>query len=168
MFHNEGSSVYRDGDSRPAWAIRLQAERESRGWSKREMARRLLRTPQYRNYDHGCILRQIYRWENGEVFPRRAQTAFAVAFGIHEDHFSSNVAKSNSALIRAKQEALIIRAAYREALRAVGLPEDLRVEIDRYVALDIMSREPRSERGVPSRGEPGGHTGEATPQGFAG
>lgn len=70
------------GQQRPAWAVRLQAERERRGWSKHEMARHLL------GDRHGSVTslaRQILSWEKGEHFPRDWAAAYTSAFGILED-----------------------------------------------------------------------------------
>ncbi|GAA2109182.1 helix-turn-helix transcriptional regulator [Actinomadura alba] len=72
------------GRVRPQWAVRLQTEREKRGWSKAEMARRLrdavgaVRTPV------ASINRQVYDWEHGKHFPREWAAAYAIAFGLDE------------------------------------------------------------------------------------
>ncbi|MDL4775868.1 hypothetical protein [Actinomadura xylanilytica] len=74
-------------DHRPLWAKRLQAEREARGsqpngWSKREMARQLLRAA---GHEHGSVdnlARQIRDWERGLHFPRDWADAYARAFGL--------------------------------------------------------------------------------------
>lgn len=68
----------------PAWAGRLKAERDARGWNKREMARQLLSAA---GYDHGSIdslTRQIRSWESGKHFPRDWSTAYALAFNVDE------------------------------------------------------------------------------------
>ncbi|MGI5162986.1 hypothetical protein ACQEU3_01350 [Spirillospora sp. CA-253888] len=70
----------------PPWAVRIRAERETRGWSKRGMARRLLQVMgapvQERRI---CSLtRQLQAWEAGKHFPRDWTTWFARAFDIDE------------------------------------------------------------------------------------
>lgn len=94
------------------------------------MARRLEWTTYFRGYDHDSILRQLYRWEKGQTFPEHAQLGFAKAFE-----------NAEAASLPAKEEALIVRDAYRRALMAVGLPKALRAEIERYVALDVVWNE---------------------------
>jgi transcriptional regulator with XRE-family HTH domain len=67
---------------RPAWAVRLQAEREKREWTKREMARRLLQAAGYTHGSLDSLIRQIRDWEKGRHFPRDWIRAYATAFGI--------------------------------------------------------------------------------------
>jgi hypothetical protein len=67
---------------RPRWAMRLQVERETREWNKKEMARRLLRAEGLRQGSATNLARQIRRWEAGEVFPRDWASAYATAFGM--------------------------------------------------------------------------------------
>ncbi|WP_424528527.1 helix-turn-helix domain-containing protein [Sphaerisporangium viridialbum] len=70
---------------RPPLALRLQAEREARGWSKKEMARRLLSAAGYEGGSAESLTRQIRDWEAGKHFPRDWTTAYATAFGVSED-----------------------------------------------------------------------------------
>ncbi|MFC9976174.1 hypothetical protein ACFVH6_35300 [Spirillospora sp. NPDC127200] len=65
-------------DQRPAWAARLQAEREARGWGKREMARRLFTAAGIDNGNVGSLARQISWWESGRHFPRDWAPIYAV------------------------------------------------------------------------------------------
>ncbi|MEV5574764.1 helix-turn-helix transcriptional regulator [Spirillospora sp. NPDC052269] len=68
-------------DVRPAWAARLQAAREQRGWNKREMARRLFLTAKIPNGNVDSLARQIRGYESGEHFPRDWTEHYAAAFG---------------------------------------------------------------------------------------
>jgi hypothetical protein len=72
-------------DQRPRWAIRLQAEREARGWSKRETARQLYRAAGIRNGNVASLSRQIAWHESGEHVPRQWAPAYAAVYGIRED-----------------------------------------------------------------------------------
>ncbi len=74
---------------RPPLALRLQAEREARGWSKKEMARRLLSAAGYEGGSAESLTRQIRDWEAGKHFPRDWTTAYATAFGVDEDRLFS-------------------------------------------------------------------------------
>ncbi|QXJ21555.1 hypothetical protein AGRA3207_002416 [Actinomadura graeca] len=70
---------------RPAWAIRLQEERELRGWGPFDMARQLLRTVGVENPSLSRVrnmYRQILRWENGENYPGTWAPVYAETFGI--------------------------------------------------------------------------------------
>lgn len=72
---------------RPQWAVRIEAERRSRGWGPFKTARRLYAavgidapdTSQVKN-----LSRQINRHEKGEVFPADWGSAYATAFGMEE------------------------------------------------------------------------------------
>jgi len=67
---------------RPAWAVRLQAERENREWSRKEMARRLLQAAGYTHGSLDSLVRQIRDWEKGKHFPRDWVRAYSIAFDI--------------------------------------------------------------------------------------
>jgi len=67
---------------RPAWAVRLQAERENREWSRKEMARRLLQAAGYTHGSLDSLVRQIRDWEKGRYFPRDWARAYSTAFEI--------------------------------------------------------------------------------------
>jgi hypothetical protein len=69
---------------RPPWAARLQRERETRGWNKREMARRLLKATDHQYGSVDSLSRQIRGWEAGEHFPRDWSSAYAAAFDVDE------------------------------------------------------------------------------------
>ncbi|MCU1447953.1 MAG: hypothetical protein JWP02_123 [Acidimicrobiales bacterium] len=71
--------------ARPAWAVRLQAERDARPWNKHQMARELLRAVGDETSPVDSLVRQISRWEAGKHFPRDWQAAYATAFGIAAD-----------------------------------------------------------------------------------
>jgi transcriptional regulator with XRE-family HTH domain len=71
-------------DDRPAWAVRLQAEREARGWSKREMARRLFTAIGAPKGNVPSQVRQISGWESGAHFPRDWHAAYAIAFSMDQ------------------------------------------------------------------------------------
>ncbi|WP_344900519.1 hypothetical protein [Actinomadura meridiana] len=81
-------------DDRAAWAIRLQAEREVRGWSKYEMARRLFMAAGISGGNIKSLNRQIRQWEQGIHFPRDWRTTYTVAFGMEEDELFGNVDRS--------------------------------------------------------------------------
>ncbi|GAB3654884.1 hypothetical protein GCM10027589_13850 [Actinocorallia lasiicapitis] len=70
--------------ARPAWAQRIQTERERRGWSKPKMARELLRGSGIQRKDTTSLTRQILSWETGEHFPRDWSAAYAAAFEVNE------------------------------------------------------------------------------------
>ncbi|MFC4054598.1 helix-turn-helix domain-containing protein [Actinomadura syzygii] len=78
-------------DDRPAWAIRLQVERETRGWSKYALAKRLFAANGISNGNLTSLRRQIRQWEQGIHFPRDWRTTYAVAFGLEEDELFGNV-----------------------------------------------------------------------------
>ncbi|MFI0454279.1 hypothetical protein [Actinomadura sp. 6N118] len=67
---------------RPTWAIRLQAERQARGWGKYEMARQLMRAAGLKQGKVANLARQILDWEKGLHFPRDWADAYATAFEI--------------------------------------------------------------------------------------
>lgn len=69
---------------RPRWAVRLQRERESRGWSKAEMARQLKYAIGSDATPLESLTRQVRDWEKGRHFPRDWATAYAAAFGFDE------------------------------------------------------------------------------------
>ncbi|RFS81229.1 XRE family transcriptional regulator [Actinomadura spongiicola] len=72
---------------RPEWAARIQTERESRGWSKPQMARALFTScgvpPTRQQVD--SLARQIRKYENGEHLPRDWTRAYATVLGHEED-----------------------------------------------------------------------------------
>jgi hypothetical protein len=77
-------------DQRPEWAVRIQTEREARGWGKWEMGRRLLRTVGIEPTPSKLksLARQMLEWEKGHHFPRDWATPYTEAFGIlHEKLF---------------------------------------------------------------------------------
>lgn len=71
-------------EERPAWAARLQAEREARGWNKAEMARRLQRAAGNPNGPTESLVRQILDWEKGKNLPRDWRQDYATAFGLSD------------------------------------------------------------------------------------
>lgn len=75
-------------ERRPAWAVRLQTEREQRGWSKPQMARHLLRatgiSPNAKKNSTTSLTRQILDWESGRHLPRTWTSAYAAVFGVDE------------------------------------------------------------------------------------
>jgi len=70
------------GTARPAWAVRLQAMREERGWNKPRMARELQRAAGRDGEPTRSLERQILAWEKGQNFPRDWVDAYAAAFGL--------------------------------------------------------------------------------------
>ncbi|GAA2628524.1 helix-turn-helix transcriptional regulator [Actinomadura fulvescens] len=70
----------------PPWAIRLRAERESRGWGRREMARQLLTTISAPHEERRIrsLTRQLRQWELGVNFPRDWSAWIAQALDIDE------------------------------------------------------------------------------------
>jgi transcriptional regulator with XRE-family HTH domain len=61
-------------DDRPAWAIRLRAERRERGWSQRELAKALAHAADHRTRAglpaRESVIRRIKDWEAGNHQPR--------------------------------------------------------------------------------------------------
>lgn len=70
---------------RPSWAVRIQVEREARGWGKHEMARRLMQAAGLRQGSVANLARQILDHEKGRHFPREWAHAYAAAFGMEPD-----------------------------------------------------------------------------------
>ncbi len=73
-------------EERPAWAVRLEAERERSGWNKRQMARRLLAAAGYDVTPSAVasLARQVRGWERGDHFPRDWTAHYAVALDMNE------------------------------------------------------------------------------------
>jgi hypothetical protein len=99
-----------DGE-RPSWAVRLQAEREALGWSKREMARRLHDAAGHEHAPVDSLARQIRGWEKGKHFPRDWAAAFATAFGMDEEELFGprQVATRTAGALTAQTEAEVKR-----------------------------------------------------------
>lgn len=74
-------------DERPPWAVRLEAEREARGWSKPAMARALFRAAGLRptSQQVRSLARQIRGYERGDHRPRDWADAYATAFELSSD-----------------------------------------------------------------------------------
>ncbi|WP_433325984.1 hypothetical protein [Spirillospora sp. CA-294931] len=73
---------------RPAWAVRIQDERQERGWSKHEMARRLYAAKWHTPPTPDQVVNlasQIRAWEKGQHFPRDWADAYATAYAIPLD-----------------------------------------------------------------------------------
>jgi hypothetical protein len=51
---------------RPAWARRMRAEREARGWSQTDAVRALRAHSAEPLADEGALLRNWKRWESGQ------------------------------------------------------------------------------------------------------
>uniref|UniRef100_UPI0037537548 hypothetical protein n=1 Tax=Actinomadura sp. SCN-SB TaxID=3373092 RepID=UPI0037537548 len=89
-------------DDRPGWAVRIQHEREARGWGKWEMGRHLLNavgidpTPTRLR----TLARQMLEWEKGHHFPRDWADPYSAAFDIPRDELfgSSNASYGESFL----------------------------------------------------------------------
>ncbi|WP_433329674.1 helix-turn-helix domain-containing protein [Spirillospora sp. CA-294931] len=64
----------------PEWAMRLQTEREARGWSKHQMARELMNAAGVRHGSVVNLARQVLDWEKGKHFPRDWAESYACAF----------------------------------------------------------------------------------------
>lgn len=71
-------------DNRPAWAKRLQSEREAHDWTKAEMARQLMRTAGTEHGDIKNLARQIRDWEKGLHRPRDWWEHYATVFDLSE------------------------------------------------------------------------------------
>jgi hypothetical protein len=69
---------------RPEWAKRIQAEREARGWGKREMARQLFKAAGIPVGNVSSLARQVSWHEDGAHFPRDWAGAYATAFEMSE------------------------------------------------------------------------------------
>jgi len=70
---------------RPAWAARLQAEREKRGWSKNELGRRMLREAKCPTTMLASLVRSIRDWEKGKHYPRDWAVTYARVFDMDEE-----------------------------------------------------------------------------------
>ncbi|WP_067488703.1 transcriptional regulator [Actinomadura hibisca] len=70
----------------PPWAVRIRAERETRGWGKRAMARQLLGALEAPLQERriSSLARQLGYWEAGTHYPRDWAPWFARAFGVDE------------------------------------------------------------------------------------
>jgi hypothetical protein len=103
----------------PAWALRLRAEREARGWNKHEMGRRLLRAEDTQWPPLKSIVRQVAWWEQGKHFPRDWANAYAEAFGMsraalfggHDPYRDANTARSVGSVGDEWDEDMYRRAA---------------------------------------------------------
>lgn len=73
-------------EERPEWAARLQAERETRGWSKPQMARALFSAAGVKptRLQVDSLARQIRGYERGEHLPRDWTGTYATVFGLDE------------------------------------------------------------------------------------
>lgn len=69
---------------RPPWAARLQAEREARGWGKREMARQLYRAAGIAAGNVASLAKQVGWHEAGDHFPSEWGPHYATVFGVPE------------------------------------------------------------------------------------
>ncbi|WP_067452554.1 hypothetical protein [Actinomadura macra] len=68
---------------RPAWAVRLQAERQARGWGPFETARRLREAVGITHHPTDkvkSLAKQVTRHEKGHVFPTDWATAYTTAY----------------------------------------------------------------------------------------
>ncbi|WP_067460045.1 hypothetical protein [Actinomadura macra] len=78
---------------RPAWAIRLQAERQARGWGPFEAARRLreaINITEHPGDKVKSLASQITRHEKGHTFPVEWANAYATIYDIpHEELFGT-------------------------------------------------------------------------------
>ncbi|MGK5629253.1 helix-turn-helix domain-containing protein [Streptomyces sp. URMC 123] len=67
---------------RPAWARRMTAEREARGWSQADAVKAMAAHSPKKLPDNPSMLRQWKRWESGEVMPSdHYQPLIARTFG---------------------------------------------------------------------------------------
>jgi tetratricopeptide (TPR) repeat protein len=84
--------------TRPTWAVRLQTEREARGWNKHEMARRLLAAAGYDETRDAVasLVRQMREWERGRHFPRDWTTRYAAAFELNEADLFGTIGDNTS------------------------------------------------------------------------
>src|SRR3954452_23552610 len=80
--------------TRPVWAVRLQYEREARGWDKPEMARQLraaITDPQCPSFD--TVLSYVKRWESGRKVRQistRYRLAYAKVLDLHPSELFGN------------------------------------------------------------------------------
>jgi transcriptional regulator with XRE-family HTH domain len=68
-------------DERPAWARRIRAEREARGWSQADAVHALRAHGDQQTPGQESLLRQWKRWEAGVVEPGHYQALIARTFG---------------------------------------------------------------------------------------
>lgn len=128
---------------RPGWAVRLQAEREARGWSKPAMARALFEAVDLRpnRKQVESLARQIRKYERGEHFPRDWSAAYATAFDTTEEDLFGWVdgGDDNEDVDRRKLLGLMATAAATGALARDAEP--LRDAFDAAVAADAGDRD---------------------------
>ncbi len=81
-----------------AW---LRRERESRGWDRPEMARRLIAAARSRGAGHmpgvKSLTHNIYRWESGDGVSQRYMLAYCATFGIEPADFPRQASARRSA-----------------------------------------------------------------------
>jgi len=116
---------------RPGWAAALRVQRERRGWSKPELARRLYQARGVAGTPVmiGSLVRQIRGWENGDHFPRDWTAAYAAVFGIGGDELFGGSGEGDS------------RANRRDALTlgiAAPVTPDVTGRVLRDAALDAL------------------------------
>jgi hypothetical protein len=80
-----------------AW---LRRERESRGWDRPEMARRLIAAARSRGAGHmpgvKSLTHNIYRWESGDGVSQRYMLAYCAALGIEPAEFPRQASSRRS------------------------------------------------------------------------
>jgi hypothetical protein len=137
--------------SRPRWAVRLQTEREARGWSKYEMGRRLLLAAGIEQGSVTNLARQIRDWEKGAHFPRDWAATYAVAFEIPaEQLFGPSMPQSGASFMHGfdHQEDDVRRRALLAMLAAAAATgpfaqegERRRMELLAAVDADVTERD---------------------------
>lgn len=127
----------------PRWALRLSAERETRGWSKPAMAKALYSARDLRpnGTQVESLARQIRKYEKGENFPREWAAAYATAFDTTEDALFGRIdgCDDNEDVNRRTLLGLVATAATASSLARDAEP--LRDAFEAAVAADADDRD---------------------------
>jgi transcriptional regulator with XRE-family HTH domain len=98
---------------------RLRAEREARGWSKREMARRMYRAAGISGSSIESLVRQVPQWERGLHYPRDWSSTYAKAFDIEEAELFGGMMEPNPLTLGEEEE--VERRQLLESLAMLGV-----------------------------------------------
>lgn len=130
-------------DERPSWAVRLEAEREARGWSKPAMARALFKALDLRASAQqvDSLARQIRGYERGEHRPRDWAVPYAKVFDLSVEELfgTSDVDADNDDVDRRTLLGLMATGVAGSTLSRDSDP--LRHAFEEAVALDTSDRD---------------------------
>ncbi|WP_131738930.1 helix-turn-helix domain-containing protein [Actinomadura roseirufa] len=98
--------------------VRLQAEREARGWGKYETARRLFQAAGISTGKLQSLVRQIRQWETGKHYPRDWAGAYAKLFEMEESELFGSMDVHAPAV--GESEEAVKRRKLLESLATLG------------------------------------------------